>query len=76
VLRSKQLSQFGVEERFRWAEKRETKYEEDWAYCLLGIFGVSMVPNYGEGKDYAIRRLRREITAQSKTALYGLGGIG
>jgi tetratricopeptide (TPR) repeat protein len=61
ALRSDRLSRFGVEERFRWAEKRETTYEEDWAYCLLGIFGVFLVPNYGEGKDYAVRRLRREI---------------
>jgi len=68
ALRSNQLSQFGIEERFQWAEKRETKYEEDWAYCLLGIFGVFMVPNYGEGKDYAVRRLRKEIEAMSRDA--------
>ncbi|KAK0624276.1 heterokaryon incompatibility protein-domain-containing protein [Immersiella caudata] len=66
ALRSNQLSQFDVEERFRWAEKRETKYEEDWAYCLLGIFGVFIVPNYGKGKDYAIRQLRREIDELSE----------
>jgi len=66
ALRDNRLSQFDIEERFRWAEKRETKYEEDWAYCLLGIFGVFMVPNYGEGKDYAIRRLRKEIDEVSE----------
>jgi hypothetical protein len=61
ALRDNRLSQFDIEERFKWAEKRETKYEEDWAYCLLGIFNVFMLPNYGEGKDYAVRRLKKEI---------------
>ena len=61
ALRDNRLSQFGIEERFTWAEKRETRHEEDWAYCLLGIFGVFMPSNYGEGKDYAVRRLRKEI---------------
>jgi len=66
ALRDNRLSKFDIEERFKWAEKRETKYEEDWAYCLLGIFGVFMVPNYGEGKDYAVRRLRKEIDEVSE----------
>ncbi len=34
------LAQFDIEERFKWAETRRTTYEEDWAYCLLGIFGI------------------------------------
>jgi len=61
ALRDNRLDQFDVEERFKWANNRKTKYEEDWAYCLLGIFGVFMLPNYGEGKEYAVRRLRKEI---------------
>lgn len=61
ALLDNRLSQFDVEERFKWAEKRETTYKEDWAYCLLGIFGVFMLPNYGEGREYAVRRLRKEI---------------
>ena len=61
ALLDNRLSRFDIEERFKWAEKRETTYEEDWAYCLLGIFGVFLLPNYGEGKDYAVRRLRKEI---------------
>jgi hypothetical protein len=52
---------FDVDERLRWAEMRRTTREEDWAYCLLGIFGVFMPLNYGEGRDNAIRRLRKEI---------------
>ena len=65
ALRDNRLSHFDIEERFKWAEKRETKHEEDWAYCLLGIFSVSMLPNYGEGKDNAVRRLRRKIQKAS-----------
>jgi hypothetical protein len=67
ALRDNQLSRFDIDERFKWAEKRKTKHEEDWAYCLLGIFGVSMLPNYGEGKDNAVRRLRRKIQKASES---------
>ena len=41
----------------RWIEHRETSQEEDKAYSLLGIFGVSMVPAYGEGVAKAFDRL-------------------
>jgi hypothetical protein len=61
ALRQGDLSQFDVEERFRWAEKRQTTHDEDWAYCLLGIFGIFMPLIYGEGKAHAVRRLRKEI---------------
>jgi hypothetical protein len=55
------LDRFDIDERFTWARNRETKYEEDWAYCLLGIFGVFMPLIYGEGKVNAVRRLKQEI---------------
>jgi hypothetical protein len=61
ALRGSDLSRFDVEERFRWAETRHTTHEEDWAYCLLGIFGIFMPLIYGEGKASAVRRLRKEI---------------
>ncbi|KAH8743063.1 putative vegetative incompatibility protein HET-E-1, partial [Diaporthe sp. PMI_573] len=61
VLRGSALAQLDVEERFRWAETRQTTHEEDWAYCLLGIFGIFMPLIYGEGKAHAVRRLRKEI---------------
>jgi hypothetical protein len=62
ALRGEPLSEFSIEERFKWAEKRQTTQEEDWAYCLLGIFGIFMSLIYGEGKTHAIHRLRKEIT--------------
>ena len=61
ALQGEPLGNFSVVERMRWTKHRHTTEEEDSAYCLLGIFGVSMVPNYGEGKANALRRLRREI---------------
>ncbi|KAH7418662.1 hypothetical protein BKA64DRAFT_691181 [Cadophora sp. MPI-SDFR-AT-0126] len=52
---------FDIKERRSWAERRNTTIEEDTAYCLIGIFDVSIVPNYGERKDQAFRRLEDEI---------------
>ena len=60
------LSQFSVAERFKWAEKRQTTREEDWAYSLLGIFNVHMTLLYGEGINHASTRLRDEIDKPSK----------
>jgi hypothetical protein len=61
ALQGTSLSRFGVDERFAWAETRQTTRAEDWAYGLLGIFGVFIPPIYGEGREHAIRRLRKEI---------------
>ncbi|KAK8900850.1 hypothetical protein QC760_010614 [Botrytis cinerea] len=61
ALQGDALSNFSIKERKSWAECRNTTIEEDGAYCLIGIFGVSMVPNYGEEKDQAFRRLEDEI---------------
>ena len=43
------------------AQTRKTTGEEDMVYSWLGIFGIYMLPNYGEGKDNALKRLREEI---------------
>lgn len=61
ALRGTPLSQFSVDERLKWAENRQTTLEEDWAYSLLGIFGVFMEDIYGEGRAHAVMRLRRRI---------------
>jgi len=63
ALQGSSLTQSSIKERFEWAKTRETKREEDWAYCLQGIFGVSMPVTYGEGKAQAIFRLKEEITS-------------
>ena len=51
---------FPLAERMSWAATRQTRREEDAAYCLLGIFGVDMPLIYGEGKQ-AFQRLQQEI---------------
>lgn len=43
-----------------WAANRDTTRPEDEAYCLLGIFDVSMSMIYGEGSK-AFQRLQEEI---------------
>ncbi|KAI9690169.1 MAG: hypothetical protein M1822_009130 [Bathelium mastoideum] len=55
------LCHLGINERFSWAQHRQTTRKEDWAYCLLGIFDISMPLIYGEGRDKAIARLEKEI---------------
>lgn len=54
------LAQISVAERMTWAAERQTSRSEDIAYCLLGIFDVSMPLLYGEG-DKAFLRLQQEI---------------
>jgi hypothetical protein len=61
ALRGESLKGFGVEERLSWAKHRETKRQEDKAYSLLGIFDIQMPLLYGEGREKALVRLRREI---------------
>jgi len=61
ALRGDALSNFSIKERRSWAEGRTTTIEEDAAYCLLGIFDVSMALLYGERSDKAFRRLEEEI---------------
>jgi hypothetical protein len=61
VLKGRSLCQFSIDERFSWASKRQTKREEDTVYCLLGIFDIHMSLIYGEGRQKALKRLRKEI---------------
>ena len=58
-------SSFSVAARMSWASQRQpTARQEEQAYSLLGILGISMdVPPYGEGRK-AFQRLQEEITKQ------------
>lgn len=71
---NKPLAEFDFEQRFSWAEKRQTKREEDAAYCLLGLFDVHIPLIYGEGRQKAMKRLRREI-AESMKELNGFSRL-
>lgn len=61
---STRLYACSVAQRMSWAATRKTKREEDIAYCLLGIFGISMPMLYGEG-DRAFTRLQEEIIKET-----------
>jgi hypothetical protein len=61
ALQGARLSQFSVNDRLSWIERRQTKLEEDKAYSLLGIFDVYISPIYGEGTGSAFNRLLDEI---------------
>lgn len=64
VIRGAELSQFSTEQRISWANGRESTFEEDQAYSLVGLCGVAMAPNYGEGVKAAFERLRRRCGKQ------------
>jgi hypothetical protein len=50
ALHNQSLSNFSIDEQISWAKTRQTTIGEDKFYCLLGIFDVSMLLIYGEGK--------------------------
>ncbi|KAI9148849.1 Vegetative incompatibility protein [Paramyrothecium foliicola] len=50
-----------IAQRMSWAARRKTKRKEDQAYCLLGVFGISMPMIYGEGSEKAFFRLQEHI---------------
>ncbi|KAE9378803.1 HET-domain-containing protein [Stipitochalara longipes BDJ] len=59
------LQEASVAQRMSWAANRSTKRQEDMAYCLLGIFDISLPMIYGEGHQ-AFRRLQLEIIRKIK----------
>ncbi|KAG1792993.1 uncharacterized protein HD556DRAFT_1444087 [Suillus plorans] len=55
----------GAREKLQWASKRVTTVQEDVAYSLFGIFGITLPVIYGEKKQNALGRLMQEIVARS-----------
>ncbi|KAG8162360.1 hypothetical protein KVR01_008125 [Diaporthe batatas] len=55
------MHEVSVANRMRWASRRETKRQEDMAYCLMGLFDVNMPLLYGEGGIRSFIRLQNEI---------------
>ena len=66
ALQGDPLSNFSVPERMAWIKRRDTKYEEDKAYSLFGIFDVHIPVLYGEGKQKAFDRLREKVDKDSR----------
>jgi hypothetical protein len=60
ICKESRLRDFSIAQRMSWAADRSTTRIEDMAYCLLGIFRISMPLVYGEGVE-AFRRLQEEI---------------
>jgi hypothetical protein len=54
------LSGVPVAQIMSWASERQTKRQEDLAYCLLGLFDIHLPLIYGEGTR-AFIRLQEEI---------------
>jgi hypothetical protein len=65
LLNKTNLASYTIAQRFSWTSRRETTRQEDQAYCLLGIFGISMPLLYGEGQR-AFIRLQEEILRQTE----------
>jgi hypothetical protein len=65
LTRTQPLSQASIAKRMSWVSRRKTTRTEDLAYCLLGIFDISMPLLYGEG-DKAFLRLQEEIMKNSE----------
>jgi hypothetical protein len=55
------LDAIPVGRRMAWAATRQTTRPEDMAYCLIGLFSISMPLLYGEGGEQAFIRLQEEI---------------
>jgi hypothetical protein len=64
-----------VAQRMSWAANRTTTRKEDIAYCLLGIFGITMPIIYSGDADQAFSRLQEKImkkTGDDSTLAWGL----
>ncbi|PMD59983.1 uncharacterized protein K444DRAFT_484609, partial [Hyaloscypha bicolor E] len=65
LLAGQDLEHSSVAQRISSASMRTTTRAEDIAYCLLGIFNVTMPMMYGEGGVEAFLRLQKAIMEQS-----------
>jgi hypothetical protein len=53
-----------IAQKMSWLSRRSTTWVEDMAYCMMGLFGITMPPLYGEGQ-HAFVRLQLEILKRS-----------
>lgn len=71
VLRdSSNLHSIPVARRMSWAAHRQTTRVEDMAYCLLGVFDISMPLLYGEGSKAFLRLQQQIISENSDMSLF------
>ena len=62
-----------VARRMAWAAKRETTRVEDQAYSLLGIFGLHLPTNYGEGRNAFVRLQEAILRAIPDQSIFAWG---
>ncbi|KAF5366175.1 hypothetical protein D9758_005813 [Tetrapyrgos nigripes] len=55
---SRPIEDIDIQERMTWCAGRQTTRPPDLAYCLMGILGVSMTPDYSEDARTAFKRLQ------------------
>ncbi|WPH01259.1 HET-domain-containing protein [Acrodontium crateriforme] len=65
LMKTENISSVSIAERMSWAAHRVVSREEDMAYCLMGLFDVSMPMLYGEGGEKAFHRLQEHIMKDS-----------
>ena len=69
----RQPAEYSVSRRMSWASRRKTTRVEDEAYSLMGLFGVNMPANYGEGKKAFIRLQYEIMQHDPDTSLFAFG---
>ena len=62
-----------VARRMSWASRRETTRVEDQAYSLLGIFGLHLTTNYGEGRHAFVRLQEAILLAIPDQSIFAWG---
>ncbi|KAK7441754.1 37S ribosomal protein S22 [Stygiomarasmius scandens] len=62
-------------QRMSWAMGRETTKPQDQAYCLQGLLGVSIDPNYEEGVEQSFLRLRSSFLDAHPEHKESLGAV-
>ena len=58
-----------------WASERENTRDEDIAYCLIGLFDVSMSLRYGEGSAAFVRLQERIIQDSDDETIFAWTGV-
>ncbi|KAF2664317.1 HET-domain-containing protein [Microthyrium microscopicum] len=72
ILKGGSLSDYDPIHKFQWVGTRRTRRGEDMAYSLMGIMGVSLPMNYGEGREHANERHDRDTKDKQQSNEYGL----
>ncbi|KAJ4176959.1 hypothetical protein NW755_014126, partial [Fusarium falciforme] len=70
------LKSSSIAQRMSWASTRQTTRTEDLAYCLMGIFDISMPLLYGEGNKAFIRLQEEIIRHTDDQSIFAWNALG